>query len=94
MARRKSARHARRVRVIRKHAVNLNLQVFGITKAGTSLDLEIYQEGEKLGHLTIGRGSINWRGGKHKKVKHFRWPDFAERMNELAYGPPRTRPEA
>jgi hypothetical protein len=87
-------RRVRRVRAQRKHAVNLNLQVFGITKAGTSLDLEIYSEGEKLGHLKIGRGSINWRGGKHKKEKRIRWPDFAEWMNERAYGRPRTRPAA
>ena len=58
--------------------MNVHLQVFGITKAGTSLDLEIYSEGEKLGHLTIGRGSINWRGGNRKSVKRIRWPDFAE----------------
>lgn len=74
----------------RKHQVDLRLQVFGITKAGTSLDLEIYSEGVKLGHLTIGRGSVNWRGGKHKKEKRIRWPDFAEWMNERAYGPPRA----
>ena len=74
----------------RKHQVDLSLQVFGITKAGTSLNLEIFSEGEKLGQLTIGRGSINWRGGKHKKEKRIRWPDFAEWMNERAYGRPRT----
>ena len=79
-------------RAKRKHQVNLNLQVFGITKAGTSLDLEIFSEGEKLGHLTIGRGSINWRGGNRKSVKRIRWPDFAEWMNERAYGRSRTRP--
>lgn len=81
-----SRKRARAPRATRKHQVNLNLQVFGITKAGTSLDLEIFSEGEKLGHLTIGRGSINWRGGNRKSVKRIRWPDFAEWMNERAYG--------
>ena len=82
MARRKTVR---RKRANRKHAVNVHLQVFGITKAGTSLDLEIYSEGEKLGQLTIGRGSVNWRGGNRKSVKRIRWPEFAEWMNERAY---------
>ena len=92
MAVRKRARGARSKR---KHAVNVHLNVFGITKAGTSLDLEIYSEGEKLGQLTIGRGSVNWRGGNRKSVKRIRWPEFAEWMNERAYGRPRTpRPAA
>ena len=76
----------RKPATIRKHKVNVQLQVFDISKAGTSLDLEIYAEGEKLGHLTIGRGSVNWRGGKHKTVKRLRWSEFAEKMNDLAYG--------
>ena len=92
MASRKRTRRAAVTR--RKHEVNLNLQVFGITKAGTSLDLEIFSEGEKLGQLTIGRGSINWRGGNRKSVQRIRWPDFAEWMNERAYGRPRTRAAA
>jgi hypothetical protein len=75
----------------RKHKVNVTLQVFEITKAGTSLDLEIFSEDQKLGHLTIGRGSINWRGGNRKTVKRIRWPDFAEWMNERAYGRGRAR---
>ena len=80
MAKRKAAR---------KHKVNVHLQVFEISKAGTSLDLEIFSEGVKLGELTIGRGSINWRGGARKTTKRIRWPDFADMMNGLAYGPGR-----
>jgi hypothetical protein len=83
-------KRARSSQATRKHAVNVHLQVFGITKAGTSLEIEIYSEGEKLGHLTIGRGSVNWRGGNRKSVKRLRWPEFAEWMNERAYGRPRT----
>ena len=69
----------------RKHQVDVTLKAFGITKAGTSLDLEIFSEGEKIGHLTIGRGSIRWRGGKRKTAKSFRWEEFAEWMDERAY---------
>jgi hypothetical protein len=75
-----------RRRTTRRHKVNVHLQVFQISKAGTSLDLEIYSQDQKLGQLTIGRGSVNWRGGRRKSTKRIRWSDFAEKMNELAYG--------
>jgi hypothetical protein len=70
----------------RKHKVNVHLQVFEISKAGTSLDPEIFSASLKLGELTIGRGSINWRGGARKTTKRIQWPDFADMMNRLAYG--------
>jgi hypothetical protein len=47
----------RRRRSTRKHQVNVSLQAFDISKAGTSLDLEIFARGEKIGDLTLGRGS-------------------------------------
>jgi hypothetical protein len=83
-----------RTKAKRKHQVDVTLKAFGISKAGTSLDLEIYSEGEKIGHLTIGRGSIGWRGGKRKRAKSFRWEEFAEWMDERVYGRPRARPTA
>lgn len=73
-------------RPIRKHKVNVHLQVFEISKAGTSLDLEIFAEDQKLGELTIGRGSINWRGRNRQSTKRIRWSKFAEMMDRLAYG--------
>lgn len=73
-------------RPVRKHKVNVHLQVFEISKAGTSLDLEIFAEDQKLGELTIGRGSINWRGRNRQSTKRIRWSKFAEMMDRLAYG--------
>lgn len=70
----------------RKHMVNVELQVFDISKAGTSLDLEIFAEGQKLGQLTIGRGSINWRGRNRQSAKRIDWSRFADMMDQLAYG--------
>ena len=75
-----------RRRASRRHKVNVHLQVFEISKAGTSLDLEIFSAGQKLGELQIGRGSINWRGGQRKITKRIRWSCFADMMNHLAYG--------
>ena len=73
-------------RPTRKHKVNVHLQVFEISKAGTSLDLEIFAEDQKLGELTIGRGSFNWRGRNRQSTKRIRWSKFAEMMDRLAYG--------
>ena len=49
------------------------------------LDLEIYAEGEKIGTLIIGRGSLFWRGGKRKGQKQIDWTRFAQIMDQLAY---------
>ncbi len=83
MAARKSGRPAATTRT---HAVRAQLNVQELTKAGTSLTLEISARGEKIGELEIGRGSLYWKGGKRQIRKRLRWPEFAERMNKLAYG--------
>ncbi|HSJ31818.1 MAG TPA: hypothetical protein VK933_10310 [Longimicrobiales bacterium] len=75
----------RRKRVV-SHQVNVSLQAFDISRAGTSLDLVIYHGEEKLGELTLGKGSINWRGRNRQKWKRLRWIRFAELMDEFAYG--------
>ncbi|MGH7627605.1 MAG: hypothetical protein ACREOJ_20090 [Gemmatimonadaceae bacterium] len=69
----------------RKHQVRAQLNVQELTKAGTSLTLEISARGEKIGELTIGRGSLFWRGGRRQKEKRLSWSRFAELMDDLAY---------
>ena len=72
----------------RKHMVHAKLNVPELTKAGSSLELDIYASGEKLGELTLGRGAVYWRGGRkwQSKRKRYSWTQFAEIMNERAYG--------
>ena len=70
----------------RKHSVKAHLHVHQLTKAGTSLDLEIYAYDEKLGDLTVGRGSVTWHGAHRQSAKRISWSRFAEMMDELAYG--------
>ena len=70
----------------RKHSVKAHLHVHELSKAGTSLDLEIFSYDEKLGDLTIGRGSIYWHGANRQSRKRISWSRFAEMMNRLAYG--------
>jgi len=70
----------------RKHAVRALLSIHELTKAGTSLTLDISAAGEKIGELEIGRGGLFWRGGRRHKSERLSWTRFAELMDRLAYG--------
>lgn len=70
---------------LKKHSVRANLNVKELTKTGSSLDLEIYANREKIGTLILGSGSLFWFGkGRHKR-KRIDWTRFAQMMDELAY---------
>jgi hypothetical protein len=47
-------------KVVKKHSVSANLHVKELTKAGSSIELEIFASKEKIGTLEIGRGSLFW----------------------------------
>ncbi|MGZ4809833.1 MAG: hypothetical protein ACXVIJ_12420 [Thermoanaerobaculia bacterium] len=68
------------------HRVRGELTVPQLAKAGSSLKLEIYAGDQKIGEITLGRGSLFWRGGKRHRSKRISWTNFAEKMDELAYG--------
>ena len=76
----------RKKRVVRKHSVRASIQVQELSKAGTSIEFEIFASGEKIGTIVIGRGSLIWRGGRRQKEKVISWTRFAELMDELTYG--------
>jgi hypothetical protein len=76
----------RKKRIVRKHSVKASIQVHELSKAGTSIEFEIYAAGEKIGTMIIGRGSLIWRGGRRQKEKPISWSRFAELMDGLAYG--------
>jgi hypothetical protein len=65
----------------RKHAVRAALSVPELTKARTSLKLEIFEEGEKVGELEIGRGGFFWKRGKGRKSTRLSWERFIDRMD-------------
>lgn len=75
-----------RKKLRKKHSVKANLHVLELTRAGSSLDLAIYADEEKIGTMIIGRGSLVWQGGKRKGRKRIGWSRFAEMMDRLAYG--------
>lgn len=71
---------------VRRHEVRAALTVPELTREGSSLTLSLYSESQKIGELSIGRGSLKWRGGKHKHAKRIDWTRFAKLMDQLAYG--------
>lgn len=72
-------------KAVKKHSVKANLHVLELTRAGSSLDLAIYADKEKIGTLIIGQGSLSWKGGKRQITKRISWSRFAAMMDELAY---------
>jgi hypothetical protein len=70
----------------KKHHVKASLKVPGLTKAGTSLNLEIFADEQKLGEIILGRGSLYWCGKNRHSSKRINWTRFAEVMDDLAYG--------
>ena len=69
----------------RRHTVRASLSVIELTRAGSSLNLQLYADQRKLGELEIGRGSVYWTGAKRQKSKRIPWSRFAEIMDQLAY---------
>lgn len=70
----------------KKHSVEAELKVQSLSKAGTSLDLKVYADQEKIGEIILGRGSLYWYGRNRQKGKRISWSRFAQMMDDLAYG--------
>ena len=71
---------ARRRKLPRKHEVKADLSNFELAKARSSLNLQIYAGGEKIGELEVGRGSLYWYGRKKQRSKRIDWSRFAQMM--------------
>jgi hypothetical protein len=72
-------------RTERKHTVKANVQILDLTKAGSSMEFEIYAEREKIGTIILGRGSLTWYGKKRQHGKRLSWSRFAQLMDEHVY---------
>ncbi|MBP6390410.1 MAG: hypothetical protein KA352_05930 [Flavobacteriales bacterium] len=64
----------------RSHRVDVKLQAFELTKAGTALKINIYEKDKKIGELQIGRGSLTWWARNAKKPTSMTWSEFAKVM--------------
>jgi hypothetical protein len=70
----------------KKHTVTARVQILDLTKAGSSMEFDIYANKEKIGTIVIGRGSLTWRGGRRQRDKRLSWSEFAKMMDDYAYG--------
>jgi len=69
----------------KKHSVKANLQIFNLSKAGTSLELEVFEQmtrtkRRKIGTVIIGRGSLTWIRRKGHIGRRMSWSRLAEIM--------------
>jgi hypothetical protein len=69
-------------RLRRKHSVSASVQIHQLSKAGTSIDFEIFADEEKVGTIIIGRGSITWYGRSRRKPIELNWTKFADLMEK------------
>jgi hypothetical protein len=67
-----------------KHAVKASLEVPGLARPAARL--KVYADRQKLGEITLGRGSLYWYGRHRQKHRRISWTRFAAMMDELAYG--------
>jgi len=64
-----------------QHAVDAKLhQPFALTLEGYALRFVIRANGLKLGTLSIGKGSIGWKGLSDKRVLPLGWTQFVRLM--------------
>jgi hypothetical protein len=69
----------------RRHSVKATVQIMDLSKAGTSLELEVFakeprEDRRKIGTVIIGRGSLTWIKDYGKKGRRVSWSRFAEMM--------------
>jgi len=59
----------KRKRGVRKHTVKAAVDNIDLTKAGSSIRLEIHAAGDKIGTVEIGFGSLRWYGRFQAKAQ-------------------------
>lgn len=73
----------KRKRGVRRHTVKAAVDNIDLTKAGSSIRLEIHAAGDKIGTVEIGFGSLRWYGRFKQKPKRIPWSKLADWMEEL-----------
>jgi hypothetical protein len=67
----------------KRHSVKATLQIFNLSKAGTSLELEVFEQQTrkrriKIGTVIIGRGSLTWIKRKGHLRRRVSWSLLGE----------------
>src|SRR5215208_2604949 len=80
-------RVARRGRTTVHHEVFARLsQRFALTLEGSALRFDIRADGRRLGTLSVGRGSIGWKGRSDKRVLPLGWGQFVRLLERERRG--------
>ena len=70
-------------RALRRHTVKAAVSNIDLTKAGTSISLNVFADQEKIGTVEIGRGTLRWYGRHKSTPTPISWTKFAEWMDTL-----------
>jgi hypothetical protein len=73
----------KRKSAVRKHTVKAAVSNIDLTKAGTSIKLEVFAAKEKIGTVELGRGTIRWYGRHKQTAIPISWTRFAEWMDSF-----------
>ena len=65
----------------RKHTVKASVSNIELTRAGTSILLEVFADKEKLGTVELGSGSIRWYGRNKQNPTPISWSRFSAWMD-------------
>jgi hypothetical protein len=88
-AKRKTTRRRRRAIRSKKvhHEVFAKLtQRFALTLEGSALKFDIRADRRRLGTLSIGKGSIGWKGRSDKRVLPLAWSQFVRLLERERRG--------
>jgi len=78
-----------------RHEIKISLRSASVlTKADSALLVEIRDEGNLLGNLEIGRGSVIWWARGKRSGKRINWERFVRAMDEATGHPVRTTRQA
>jgi len=64
------------------HTVDVSMQAFNLSKAGTAITLEIYDNDQKLGEIEIGKGSFGWKSANQQDFIRKNWTSFYKFLEE------------
>jgi len=65
------------------HVVKAEVKNLDLTKAGSSIELNVFADKEKIGTVEIGRGSLRWFGKKMRTAKRITWSRLADWMESI-----------
>jgi hypothetical protein len=67
----------------KNHLVNMTLQSFDISKAGSAVEFEINNKHGLLGYVQIGKGTFGWKPKHKKEFETVNWTKFAEKIEQI-----------